>query len=992
MPHILEEDHDLDGLRWYQKSSPDLSVGEQMELNGHEAGDMQHQLFVGKEMGLILDGEFPPTPQESILFEQARGPVLKERSENLVGGIKDDLLPRAFDDKTNRNGAEKLLHPSDDSGMVLKENAESSRLDEAAELSDSRDALNETPLVAGRIDFPGGARVRKLSAAELYKLVSSSPPPLPNMQRDLIDTMSPITEQAISMSPRVSSSESHNRSVFPSSQGGKQERKRSGSGQISPSIRTDISQPPPSVVTRDISIPLERPQSISRTISTPVMRRKQSSNKTFAVNTPPFTHTKANGSVLLPPEPAVKPSRSQKIDPTLSSPIPPSIPLPPLSIPTYLQLELSSQRPPSLFIHRPASYDNPYEPSSVKLERLINFLLLPPQLEQVLWFGAFACLDAWLYSFTILPLRFLKALSILVSSWTQNFTRETQIIANFIYAGLGRMWRRRRKGESVQIVQVGNGVPFDGGPNTESTELPILTPNYRFPPLTENAAAPSLSENRRPPLATGQKPRRPRMSPSTLMPKDKADILKGFLIIFSCIILMYFDASMMYHSIRGQAAIKLYVIYNVLEVCDRLLSALGQDVLECLFSTDVLERKPNGRSQVLRPFWLFLLALVYNVLHATSLFYQVITLNVAVNSYSNALLTLLMSNQFVEIKSTVFKKIEKDNLFQLTCADVVERFQLWLMLVIIASRNIIETNSLGSSSLSSAFGILPRSWTIFPSWTSQILTPFLLVLGTEMLVDWLKHAYITKFNNTKPNIYGRFLDVLAKDYYSNAFASQDLTARLGLPTLPLSCLFIRASVQTYHMFLATHMPPPLPSTATSLSVESALPSSSPSTTAALAHIDHIVRHALGRSIFPSERSELGWQAWLSPTTDDIVTAVTTLVIFSTAFLVLLIIKLLLGMLLLSFSRARYNAMVSRQEQKEGVMTEGKRLGGWGITEVDDEKRRWMYEDDREGLRIVREREKKMEKEREKEKDGGKKGDDDGLDGVRRYSMVAKRIW
>jgi hypothetical protein len=110
-----------------------------------------------------------------------------------------------------------------------------------------------------------------------------------------------------------------------------------------------------------------------------------------------------------------------------------------------------------------------------------------------------------------------------------------------------------------------------------------------------------------------------------------------------------------------------------------------------------LERKANGRSKVLRPFWLFILALFYNILHATALFYQVITLNVAVNSYSNALLTLLMSNQFVEIKSTVFKKFEKESLFQLTCADVVERFQLWLMLIIIASRNMVETNSLVGS-------------------------------------------------------------------------------------------------------------------------------------------------------------------------------------------------------------------------------------------------------------------------------------------------------
>lgn len=179
---------------------------------------------------------------------------------------------------------------------------------------------------------------------------------------------------------------------------------------------------------------------------------------------------------------------------------------------------------------------------------------------------------------------------------------------------------------------------------------------------------------------------------------------------------------------------------------------------------------------------MFCLALAYNVIHSTALFYQVITLNVAVNSYSNALLTLLTSNQFVEIKSTVFKKFEKDNLFQLTCADVVERFQLWHMLMIIALRNLVEVGlptlgmGIGAGSDSSTgadvgktirTGILPKSFTLFPKWSGQLFGPFFLVLGSEMLVDWLKHAYITKFNNTKPAIYGRFLDVLAKDYYSN---------------------------------------------------------------------------------------------------------------------------------------------------------------------------------------------------------------------------------
>jgi hypothetical protein len=57
-----------------------------------------------------------------------------------------------------------------------------------------------------------------------------------------------------------------------------------------------------------------------------------------------------------------------------------------------------------------------------------------------------------------------------------------------------------------------------------------------------------------------------------------------------------------------------------------------------------------------------------SVAHALVMVYQLISLNVAVNSYDHALLTLLVSNQFVEIKGSVFKKFEKDSLFQITCA------------------------------------------------------------------------------------------------------------------------------------------------------------------------------------------------------------------------------------------------------------------------------------------------------------------------------------
>lgn len=800
----------------------------------------------------------------------------------------------------------------------------------------------------------------------------------------------------------------------------------------------------------------------------------------------------------------------------LPSPMPQSIPLPPLSVPTYLQLELASERPSPLYIHRSGSSDFPYESSRVKLERLVNFLTLPPALEQVLWFGALACLDSWLYSFTILPLRFLKAVYILLESWAVNVGVEVRDISNFIVKGVGRMWRRRRTTQSGNAPTGAESVSRVR--TTSSTSMTVLDRDVKNSTNTRPVEA-----GRRHRRSETRKPhhRRQRSIPSALLPDDKADILKGLLMIATCSVLMYFDASRMYHWIRGQAAIKLYVIYNVLEVSDRLFAALGQDVLECLFSREALERKPDGRSKVVRPFWLFLLALAYTVLHATALFFQVMTLNVAVNSYSNALITLLLSNQFVEIKSTVFKKFEKENLFQLTCADVVERFQLWLMLLIIALRNIVETgafdifgslgSSLGTSNSSTstnstplstpprtATSILPKSFTLFPSslfsslsgdgnsflpTLGQVMGPFLVVLGSEMLVDWLKHAYINKFNNTRPAIYGRFLDVLAKDYYTNAFADQNLTRRLGLPVIPLSCLFFRVSVQTYQMFLASLLPHPPPSSSsfsssTTTAVEDAHSLSS-------MHDSHVSGsgpvNLTIKSIIPASADKISslFRSALAnamPTPARSVQIFTTILVV-TGFVALLVLKLLLGMMLLSLARSRYKGMKSRETDyhrhehqhqnqhhhqhhqhqhhphqhhpqtqytlsspttttttssptttpntpnsnpnsnhnhntpttnttntdpsnqtqppppRRGYAIDGsRRVGGWGVVEVNDDKRRWIYADDPDALRKLREKEEKEAERNARETSAGGAGVVASMEGVSRYEMVAKRIW
>lgn len=78
-------------------------------------------------------------------------------------------------------------------------------------------------------------------------------------------------------------------------------------------------------------------------------------------------------------------------------------------------------------------------------------------------------------------------------------------------------------------------------------------------------------------------------------------------------------------------------------------------------------------------------------------------------------------------------------------ADIVERFQLSLMLFIIAVRNLIELSG-------STFSLLPTSFVpVLPSMTvlQRIFSPALIVILSELTVDWLKHAFITKFNHSE---------------------------------------------------------------------------------------------------------------------------------------------------------------------------------------------------------------------------------------------------
>lgn len=84
--------------------------------------------------------------------------------------------------------------------------------------------------------------------------------------------------------------------------------------------------------------------------------------------------------------------------------------------------------------------------------------------------------------------------------------------------------------------------------------------------------------------------------------------------------------------------------------------------------------------------------------------------------------------------------------------DILERFQLSVYLLIIGFRNLTEVSA-----------TLDLYYVLY-----GLVLPLGMVFWSEVLVDWLKHSFITKFNHIHPEVYIRFMDTLSKDFESGS--------------------------------------------------------------------------------------------------------------------------------------------------------------------------------------------------------------------------------
>lgn len=242
------------------------------------------------------------------------------------------------------------------------------------------------------------------------------------------------------------------------------------------------------------------------------------------------------------------------------------------------------------------------------------------------------------------------------------------------------------------------------------------------------------------------------------------------------------DISLIYHMIRGQGTIKLYVVYNVLEIFDKLCQNFGGDVLQTLFNS--AEGLASCSSDNIRYWiWRFLsdqvLAVVASIVHSFILLAQAITLSTCIVAHNNALLALLVSNNFAEIKSNVFKRFSKDNIQSLVYYDSVERFHISAFVLFVLAQNILEAEG---------------------PWFESFLFNALLVYVCEMAIDIIKHSFIAKFNDIKPIVYSEFLEDLCKQTLN--IQTEDKKKNLTFVPLAPACVVIRVLTPVY----AAHLP------------------------------------------------------------------------------------------------------------------------------------------------------------------------------------------
>jgi hypothetical protein len=254
---------------------------------------------------------------------------------------------------------------------------------------------------------------------------------------------------------------------------------------------------------------------------------------------------------------------------------------------------------------------------------------------------------------------------------------------------------------------------------------------------------------------------------------EQCDILRFTLLVINVfLVVVFIDVSYMYHYIRGESFLKLYVIFNMLEMFERWFRSVGVDLFDLLMASV----RHSWRSLLPK----FLTTLAYCFVHSIMHLLRVLLLNVAINTSSSAVFLIIVTNNFGEIKSTVFKRYELKSLFPIITSDIVERFYLALDIFFVLMRLLMSPHRGMYSS-------------------SNMVRCLSLIVAMEFVTDWIKFCLIVKFSEMKADTLIFYKDVLIADILlcrsrhlpghlpgaDLAGAARDVSQKLRAPDMPL---------------------------------------------------------------------------------------------------------------------------------------------------------------------------------------------------------------
>jgi hypothetical protein len=110
------------------------------------------------------------------------------------------------------------------------------------------------------------------------------------------------------------------------------------------------------------------------------------------------------------------------------------------------------------------------------------------------------------------------------------------------------------------------------------------------------------------------------------------------------------DVSYLYHLFRGQSTLKFYGLMFAFEVSEKLLTMVGQPILSAL-------QQPRD-SAISNHLKVYLIAFLYVLLHAFSIYLEYAVFIVVINSQSENFVIYCFVINLTKMKSTAFKKFD----------------------------------------------------------------------------------------------------------------------------------------------------------------------------------------------------------------------------------------------------------------------------------------------------------------------------------------------